>query len=160
MSAEVTRQIQREELSKHNKPTDGWMSINGLVYDVSKFYEMHPGGSNVLAPYLGKDATDDFFGLHRSSVLDKYKRLVIGQVQGEKPTYVLPEKGELSVVPFAEPPWLTKAYSSPYFNDGHRALQREVRKFFDTYVSGRSNSLLDITTVGNVPAQRKRKPMN
>jgi hypothetical protein len=43
-----------------------------------------------------EDATEAFFGLHRSKVLKKYKRLKIGSIKGEKPEYVLPEIGELS----------------------------------------------------------------
>merc|ERR1712093_470601 len=132
------RAITREEVSRHSTPSDGWVTVNGLVYDLSKFYDLHPGGgSGVLDPYLGgkEDATSIFFGLHRSSVLNKYERLVIGYVPDEKPEYILPTKGALSVVPFAEPAWLTKEFKSPYFNDSHRRLQKEVRRFFDEHVA-------------------------
>lgn len=44
------------------------------------------------------DATEAFFGLHRSKVLKKYKKLKIGAIKGEKPQYVLPQVGELSQV--------------------------------------------------------------
>lgn len=43
----------RQDVAKHAAPTDGWLIIDSEVYDVSKFYDMHPGGANVLAPYLG-----------------------------------------------------------------------------------------------------------
>ena len=36
------------------------MSINGKVYDVSKYLEDHPGGEEVLLDRVGQDATDDF----------------------------------------------------------------------------------------------------
>ena len=106
-----------------------------------------------------EDATEAFFGLHRSKVLKKYKRLKIGSIKGEKPEYVLPEIGELSKVsagfqqvsarhspgkkqvPFAEPAWLTKGYKSPYFDDSHYRLQKEVRRFFDEHVAGRLAAL-------------------
>ena len=129
-----------EQVSLHESPKDGWMTINGSVYDISKFYDSHPGSSSVLSPYLGGkvDATNDFFALHRSSVLKKYERLKIGKKKGEKPTYILPTPGALSPVPFAEPAWLTEVYKSPYFDDSHRRLQKEVRLFFDIYVRGES----------------------
>lgn len=126
----------RQEISQHSSSKDAWIIVDSSVYDVSKFADLHPGGANVLKPYYGGklDATDDFFGLHRSSVLVKYARLKIGKVRGEKPEYALPEVGALSVVPGGEPAWLTQDYKSPYFNDSHRRLQKEVRKFFDEHV--------------------------
>lgn len=45
-----------------------------------------------------EDGTEAFFGLHRSKVLKKYKKLKIGSIKGEKPQYVLPQIGELSKV--------------------------------------------------------------
>lgn len=37
-------------------------------------------------------------------------------------------------MPYAEPPWLSPLYHTPYYNDGHRALQKKMRYFFDTHV--------------------------
>lgn len=130
-----------QDVAKHSSPKDGWIIVDASVYDVSKFYDLHPGGSGVLNPYLGgkKDATEDFFGLHRSSVLKKYARLKIGTIKGKKPQYALPEVGTLSVVPGGEPAWLTQDYKSPYFDDSHRRLQKEVRKFFDEHVRGKDS---------------------
>lgn len=74
----------------------------------------------------GKDATAIFFGLHRHEVLLKpqYQRLRIGQIEGEKQKIKAPAPGDLSRVPYGEPTWLTPAYSSAYYNDSHRALQK------------------------------------
>src|SRR5262249_47536554 len=36
-----------------------------------------------------------------------------------------------SKVPYAEPLWLTPAFSSPYYNESHHKLQRAVRLFVD-----------------------------
>lgn len=133
------QEYSREDVSKHSTPTDGWIIVDGSVYNVSKFYSLHPGGSGVLDQYLGGkvDATEIFFGLHRSSVLKKYARLKIGSIKGEKPQYALPEVGALSVVPGGEPAWLTQDYKSPYFDESHRRLQKEVRRFFDEHVTGK-----------------------
>ena len=44
-----------------------------------------PGGEQLLLEYGGTDATEDFFGLHKASVLDKFeKRLLVGKIRGSK----------------------------------------------------------------------------
>lgn len=43
----------RDDVAKHASPSDGWLIIDAEVYDISKFYDTHPGGANVLEPYLG-----------------------------------------------------------------------------------------------------------
>lgn len=72
--------------------------------------------------------------MHRSDVLTKYGRYLIGTVSGQKPTHVLPTPGTLSPVPYAEAMWLTEGYKSPYYNDSHRRLQKFIREFNDEYV--------------------------
>ena len=43
-----------------------WIAIEGKVYDVSKFVEQHPGGSEVIEEWYGKDATEAFLYIHPS----------------------------------------------------------------------------------------------
>lgn len=83
----------------------------------------------------GRDASVSFFSLHRSSVLNKYARYRIGVIRDAVPIYVLPKIGQLSPVPFAEPAWLSPGYVSPYYDDSHRALQKEMRFFFDHHIT-------------------------
>lgn len=66
------------------------------------------GGEYVLIEVAGKDATEAFFAMHRSEVLVKYGRFIIGTIEQEKPKYILPSvtPGALSPVPYAEPGWL------------------------------------------------------
>jgi len=127
----------RQEVGKHNKEGDLWCIIDTAVYDLSKFVDMHPGGAAVLLDKLvaGKEATEAFFGLHRSEVLRKYGRYVIGRIEGEEPQVMLPKDGELSLVPHAEPGWLSQGYYSPYYNDSHREFQKAMRLFFDKHVT-------------------------
>ncbi|KAH9814192.1 acyl-CoA dehydrogenase/oxidase [Melampsora americana] len=127
----------REEVAQHAKEGDLWCIVDTAVYDLSSFVDMHPGGASVLLDknVAGKDATEAFFGLHRSEVLKKYGRYLIGNVQGEQPKYMLQKDGELSLVPHSEPGWLSKGYSSPYYNEGHRKFQKAMRLFFDQHVT-------------------------
>lgn len=65
--------------------------------------------------------------MHRYEILNKYRRLAIGVIENEKPKLIYPQKGALSLVPHAEPTWLSKGFSSPYFDDSHRKLQKFMR---------------------------------
>jgi len=121
----------REEVSKHNTEDSVWFIIDAKVYDVSDFLDAHPGGEAVLRQVAGQDAGEAFWSLHRNEVLAKYEDLVIGTIKGEKSVVVTPKPGDLSEVPYAEPLWLTPAYTSPYYNDSHRRLQKAARIFHD-----------------------------
>lgn len=145
---------------QHNKEDDLWIIIDSAVYDLSKFVDLHPGGAHVLLQVAGQgssrslshwegssrsrisrsccfvlaDATEAFFGMHRSEVLTKYGRYLIGTISGQKPVHILPTPGTLSPVPYAEPMWLAEGYKSPYYNDSHRRLQKYIREFNDEFV--------------------------
>lgn len=88
----------------------------------------------MLAQVAGQDATEAFYNLHRHEVLTNYKALHIGGIEGEKPEVHDPQPGDLSEVPYGEPLWLTKQYSSPYYNESHRRYQRALREFIDVHV--------------------------
>lgn len=48
--------ISKKELKKHNSREDCWMAVKGIVYDVTKYLNDHPGG-RVILQGAGKDAT-------------------------------------------------------------------------------------------------------
>jgi cytochrome b involved in lipid metabolism len=53
--------------------------VDGVVYDLTSFEELHPGGPKILKAYYGKDATRAFHGgVHAhtvvaSSMLSQYR---------------------------------------------------------------------------------------
>ncbi len=73
------------EIAKHNNPQNGyWMVIQGQVYDVSEFAQLHPGGHQLLFANAGLDATRSYEKAEHHlnpevhSMLDLYK---IGRVR-------------------------------------------------------------------------------
>ena len=126
--------LTRDAVAKHNTPDDMWCIIDHKVYDLTDFVDAHPGGSVVLEQVAGTDATTAFYNLHRQEVLEKYSDLCIGTIEGEKSEVIVPQPGDLSPVPYAEPLWLRPQFKSPYFTDSHRKFQKEVRKFVDKEV--------------------------
>lgn len=120
--------ITAEELSKHHKPGDLWMAIDGDVYDVSKFAKLHPGGSQILEQYAGRDVTLDFYELHRKDVLKKYSRLRVGRATEAAETPSQAGAALMAGVPFAEIPAM-QGRKSPYYTESHTRLLLAVRKF-------------------------------
>jgi predicted heme/steroid binding protein len=132
------REYSLADVSKHNKEDDAWVIIDNLVYDVSKFAEVHPGGALLLLQYAGKDATEEFWEVHRYDVLLKYKKLIIGQItkaerkpsQGPNLSTV---QGQISKVPYGESSAFQGA-PSPYFTESHKSFRAALRKFIDEEV--------------------------
>ena len=118
------------------------VAIDSQVFDLSTFVDAHPGGVSVLTDIAGEDATAAFFGLHRPEILDNYQRLVVGTLEGETRRHRARAAGALSIAPYAEPLWLSAGFASPpWVKESHRALQREMRYFFDTFIKAEAQEL-------------------
>jgi hypothetical protein len=84
----MSKSYTRKEVSQHSTDGDCWIIIDKRVFDVSKFAKFHPGGKWVLMTAAGKDATEQFYALHRAEILHKYMdKLCIGAVEGKKGLY-------------------------------------------------------------------------
>lgn len=46
------------EVAEHGSIDDCWLIINNKVYDVTDYISLHPGGTRVITPYCGKEATE------------------------------------------------------------------------------------------------------
>ena len=126
------KSITRAEVAKNNTEDSLWFVIDSKVYDVTDFVDAHPGGEAVLKQVAGTDATEAFYNLHRQEVLQKYESLCIGSIEGEKSKVIQQNTGDLSVVPYGEPTWLTPQFKSPYYKESHRKLQKAMRVWTDT----------------------------
>ncbi|KAL1379307.1 hypothetical protein pipiens_014995 [Culex pipiens pipiens] len=76
---EFTRQEVALRDGKNGNPT--WVIIRDMVYDVTPYLNEHPGGSDLIAEFAGKDATKDFddFG-HSGTAMSQLKLYKVGEL--------------------------------------------------------------------------------
>lgn len=80
------RQIDISTVVDHNNRARGyWLIIDNVVYDMSDFIGMHPGGATVLINYCGLDATQGFMKVHQGhseieAIRDMYEIGVVRQL--------------------------------------------------------------------------------
>ncbi|KAL3814797.1 hypothetical protein ACJIZ3_016065 [Penstemon smallii] len=75
MADNTKKFITCDELKKHTKPEDLWISIQGKVYNVTDWSKIHPGGDIPLLNLAGQDVTDAFIAFHPGTAwkyLDNY----------------------------------------------------------------------------------------
>ena len=70
--------ITSEELQKHNKPGDLWISIQGKVYNVTDWAKEHPGGDVPILNLAGQDVTDAFIAYHPGTAWKYLDKLFTG----------------------------------------------------------------------------------
>lgn len=72
-----------EEIKEHTDAQSCWCVMNGLVYDLTNFLKIHPGGAHVIIELGGQDATDTFedvgHTIQARMMSDEY---IIGRVKG------------------------------------------------------------------------------
>lgn len=79
------------EIRKHTMPSDCWMVIHGKVYNISPVLSNHPGGSQVLLHYAGRDATypfDDVGHSMESLIFDMPANSLKGKLESTKTTRI------------------------------------------------------------------------
>ncbi len=119
------KSISKAELEQHGPSSaQPWVSIDGVVYDVTAFAALHPGGERILLSATGADASNAFHVAHNSaSVLRKYHdKLAIGRLEGYKPSAEL--------ILHADPSWIQGTTKEPsWLRPTHREWQQRVRAF-------------------------------
>lgn len=66
------RKISLKELSEHHTVESAWLSLNGIVYDVTVYLHYHPGGAIILKG-CGKECSALF-----SSFLSIQTHIILG----------------------------------------------------------------------------------
>jgi len=85
------KDVSLQELALHNKRTDAWLAIRGLVYNVTEYFEFHPGGEDELMRGIGIDATEIFDQVHKWVNYDSMlKKCLVGRLKAE--TFLPPPK--------------------------------------------------------------------
>eukprot|EP00668_Euglena_longa_P036424 GGOE01046817.1.p1 GENE.GGOE01046817.1~~GGOE01046817.1.p1 ORF type:complete len:534 (-),score=149.20 GGOE01046817.1:307-1878(-) len=121
--------VTEAEVARHNSASDCWIIIDGFVYNVTSFLDIHPGGRVVLLPYAGRDATEVFVSLHRMEHLRQYAdMLLVGRLPealAQEPHRIASD--HISSVPYAEASaW--QGFHSPYFTAHHLQFRKAIRK--------------------------------
>merc|ERR1712064_121016 len=82
----TTRDLNLDEVAKHNTDKDCWVAVNGQVLDVTEFLNDHPGGKHAIILYAGKDASEEFNMLHDPKVVKKYlaPKQILGNLAASK----------------------------------------------------------------------------
>ncbi|MED6132236.1 hypothetical protein PIB30_017313 [Stylosanthes scabra] len=71
------------QVLQHKSEKDCWLVINGRVLDVTKFFEEHPGGKEVLMEVAGKDATKEFDAIgHSKGAQNLVLKYQVGVLEG------------------------------------------------------------------------------
>lgn len=56
----VVKMYSVSDVAKHNSKNDCWLIVSNKVYDASEYLLSHPGGTQAITQYCGKDATAAF----------------------------------------------------------------------------------------------------
>eukprot|EP00937_MAST-01D_sp_MAST-1D-sp2_P001273 g1273.t1 len=116
------------DVARHRSKGDCWIVVDEAVLDVSRFAAVHPGGEQLLVQAGGRDATEEFYGLHRKDVLRKFRgRLQIGVVEGR----ARPADDSICDIPFTE--FLRE--HRPCYGASHLALRAYLRAFLAEHVA-------------------------
>ncbi|EPE05169.1 acyl- dehydrogenase [Ophiostoma piceae UAMH 11346] len=83
----MSKTFTQAEVASHNKPDSLFITIDGDVFDLTKFQDDHPGGKKILARVAGKDASKQFWKYHNEGILKKYKpQLLVGSLDSKPKT--------------------------------------------------------------------------
>lgn len=80
-------EVTADEVSRHCTPSDAWIIIDGVAFDVTSLLGNHPGGTGVLAAHAGRDATREFAHLSHST---RARRMLPGLAVGRLPAGYAP----------------------------------------------------------------------
>jgi len=65
----------------HATPDDAWVIIDGKVHDVTSWIPKHPGGSQLIAAFAGKECSDEFAAFHFPKTYLYLKSYQVGELK-------------------------------------------------------------------------------
>ena len=79
------RKVSVAELAKHADNKDCWISVHGVVMDITPFLNEHPGGPDVIVTVSGKDCTEDFEDVgHTDTARRLGGKYIVGHLEGSE----------------------------------------------------------------------------
>ncbi|KAH8886573.1 hypothetical protein GQ53DRAFT_727570 [Thozetella sp. PMI_491] len=69
MQAIMSKKFSASEVLRHKSPVDAWLVVNGKVLDMTSFAPKHPGGSDIIYKFAGRDASEEYNSIHAPSLL-------------------------------------------------------------------------------------------
>lgn len=94
------RIITLAEVSRHDSPQDCWVVIYDRVYDITTFFDEHPGGADIMFEYAGTDASIAFRSSGHSRMATKaLERFIVGELPMQERIYRRPGGIRLSDIP-------------------------------------------------------------
>ncbi|EXJ89623.1 L-lactate dehydrogenase (cytochrome) [Capronia epimyces CBS 606.96] len=69
MGESSRRLIPASEVQRHNHVDDVWIVVDGQVYDMTRFAPTHPGGSQIIYAYAGRDASQAYREVHEPNLI-------------------------------------------------------------------------------------------
>ncbi|OAD58596.1 Cytochrome b5 [Eufriesea mexicana] len=89
--SEQLRMINLDEVAWHDTVDNCWVVIHDYVYDCTDFLKTHPGGSDVILEYAGRDATLAFIGTGHSPMAKQSLQVyLIGELPPEERIFRVP----------------------------------------------------------------------
>ncbi len=78
-------QITTAAVSSHSSASNCWIILQNKAYNVTTYLSQHPGGSETIIPYCGKDATTAFNTIkdgrgHSPKAMENASQYYVGDV--------------------------------------------------------------------------------
>ncbi|XP_041973969.1 cytochrome b5-like [Aricia agestis] len=94
------RVISLTEVAMHDTIDDCWVVIYDRVYDITTFFDEHPGGAEIMLEYAGRDASTAFRSSGHSKMATKaLGRFAVGELPMHERMYRRPGGIKLSDMP-------------------------------------------------------------
>lgn len=136
------------EVRHHSTAQSCWVVIRDQAYDVTHFLNEHPGGTNAILAYAGKDATEEYEAEHPEGTIEKHldKKYHLGLVTGELAILQPPTKSIITPATNSSRPPITHIQN---LDDFERVARETASENAWVYYSSAADSLTSYKTNSN-----------